>query len=53
MLRVYGLRSAQKILTELIAQVNVDFIEAALAVTETCEVLDYPKSVEVEDLLDE
>ena len=38
-LRVDGLWSIQKILTELVAEVNVDFIETAFVVTEPCEVL--------------
>jgi len=36
---VDGLWGIQKILTELVAEVNVDFIETALVVTEPCEVL--------------
>ena len=39
MLRVDGLRSDHQILTELVAQVNVDFIEAAFVVAETDKVL--------------
>ena len=38
-LRVDSLRSGQKILTELVAQVNCDFIETALVVAETGKVL--------------
>jgi hypothetical protein len=34
-----GLRSGQQVLTEFVTQIHVDFIEAALAVTESVEVL--------------
>ena len=34
-----GLRSSQKILSELVAQVNVDFVESALFIAESGKVL--------------
>ena len=34
-----GLRSIQQVLTELVAQIHIDFIKAALVITESCEML--------------